>query len=182
MSHNFSTLLEFEKLHNTRDLGGMKNSDGRSIVPGKLIRSGHLSKLPESDIIKLQEMIDTIVDFRSDEELEENPDVIFPNVTYRRFLLVDSTSAGISREQKAMQELVKSIINKPEEAKKYMCGMYRSLALSEGISLQYAAFIRLLLEDHEKAVLWHCTAGKDRAGIASVIVEEILGIPREDTM
>ena len=79
MSHNFSTLLEFEKLHNTRDLGGMKNSDGRSIVPGKLIRSGHLSKLPESDIIKLQEMIDTIVDFRSDEELEENPDVIFPN-------------------------------------------------------------------------------------------------------
>ncbi len=58
--------------------------------------------------------------------------------------------------------------------------MYRSLALSEGISTQYAAFIRLLLEEHEKAVLWHCTAGKDRAGIASVIVEEILGIPRED--
>ncbi len=180
MNHNFSTLLEFEKLHNTRDLGGMKNSDGRSIVPGKLIRSGHLSKLPESDIVKLHEMIDTIVDFRSDEELGENPDVIFPDVSYRRLLLVDSTSAGISREQKAMQELVKSIINKPAEAKKYMCGMYRSLALSERISLQYAALIRLLLENHEKAVLWHCTAGKDRAGIASVIVEEILGIPRED--
>ena len=28
-------------------------------------------------------------------------------------------------------------------------------------------------------MLWHCTAGKDRAGTAAVIIEEILGIPRE---
>ena len=27
--------------------------------------------------------------------------------------------------------------------------------------------------------MWHCTAGKDRAGFASVIIEEILGVDRE---
>ena len=180
MSQNFSTLLDFEKLHNTRDLGGMQNAEGRKIVSGKLIRSGHLSKLPESDIQKLREMIDTVVDFRSDEERQENPDIVMDGVTYRHFLLSDAVNAGISREQKAMKQLVKEMLDKPEDAKKYICNMYRSMAESESIRRQYAAFIRLLLEDHEKAVLWHCTAGKDRAGIAAVIAEEILGVPRED--
>lgn len=180
MSQNFSTLLDFEKLHNTRDLGGMQNAEGRKIVSGKLIRSGHLSKLPESDSQKLREMIDTVVDFRSDEERRENPDIILDGISYRHFLLEDAVNAGISREQNAMRELVKEMLDKPEDAKKYICNMYRSMAESESIRKQYAAFIRLLLDDHEKAVLWHCTAGKDRAGIAAVITEEILGVSRED--
>lgn len=180
MEQNHSTLLNFEKLHNTRDLGGMKNADGKTIVPGKLIRSGHLARLPESDISKLSELVGTIVDFRTEDEQNENPDVILPGVSYHTFLIVDSDSAGISREQGAMKELVKRVIDKPADAKKYMCDLYRSMAESDVISARYSDFIRLLLEDSERAVLWHCTAGKDRAGIASVIVEELLGVPRED--
>ena len=29
-------------------------------------------------------------------------------------------------------------------------------------------------------MLWHCTAGKDRAGFASVLVQELLGVDRDD--
>ena len=32
----------------------------------------------------------------------------------------------------------------------------------------------------ESATVEHCTAGKDRAGFGSVIVEELLGVSRED--
>ena len=40
-----SRKIEFEKLLNTRDLGGMTGSDGRKIKPGKLYRkpSGRLA-------------------------------------------------------------------------------------------------------------------------------------------
>ena len=38
----------------------------------------------------------------------------------------------------------------------------------------------MLIDGNDKTFLWHCTAGKDRAGIASVIVEEILGCSRKD--
>ena len=38
----------------------------------------------------------------------------------------------------------------------------------------------LLLTNNYKAILWHCTAGKDRAGLATILVLECLGIPRED--
>lgn len=37
-----------------------------------------------------------------------------------------------------------------------------------------------LLQNTQKAVLWHCTAGKDRAGIAAALIEEILGVSRKD--
>ena len=40
---NTSKQLSFEKLHNIRDLGGMRTADGRRIVSGRLIRCGNLS-------------------------------------------------------------------------------------------------------------------------------------------
>ena len=45
---------------------------------------------------------------------------------------------------------------------------------------EYKKFLQVLRQPHEKAVLWHCTAGKDRAGIGAVLIEEILGVPREE--
>ena len=43
----------------------------------------------------------------------------------------------------------------------------------------YRQFVDLLLDGREKAILWHCTAGKDRAGFAAAIVLEMLGVDRE---
>ena len=40
-----SQRIEFEKLLNTRDLGGMMAADGRKIKTGKLYRSGHLLQI-----------------------------------------------------------------------------------------------------------------------------------------
>ena len=60
-----------------------------------------------------------------------------------------------------------------------MCGIYRSLVMSDFALKQYGRFVHCLIEPHEKAVLWHCTAGKDRAGMATAIVLEALGVPRE---
>ena len=48
-----SKRIEFETLNNTRDLGGMRTEDGRTIVSGKLIRSGHLYGASVNDIARL---------------------------------------------------------------------------------------------------------------------------------
>ena len=173
-----SRLLSFEKLHNIRDLGGMETASGRVIRSGRLIRSGHLSSLAEADAQKLAPLIDTIVDFRTDLEHDRQPDAEFEGVENYHISIVDSLTAGISREEKSDQMLFMKYLAKPEEAKVYMSRMYRGL-VSEFTMSRYEKFIRILLEPHERAVLWHCTAGKDRAGIASVLVEEILGVPEE---
>ena len=169
--------IDFKNLHNTRDLGGMRAADGRTIRHERLFRSGHLSGLDPSDSDTIQSLVRTVIDFRTDGERREQEDTGMPGVENIHIPVVASLTAGISREKKADREVFQSLLLKPEEARSYMCGMYR--AFTDDFSVrQYARFIRILA-DAEEGVLWHCTAGKDRAGIASVIVEEILGIPRE---
>ena len=173
-----STLIKFEKLANARDLGGMKTADGRQIKHGRLIRSEQLVGLTPSDKAKLEGLLDTVVDFRNTEEATDQPDCDLTGVKHIANSILESFTAGVSREEKSDEELVGNLVLNPEGAKDYMRSMYRNF-LSDYCISSYSRFIKILLENHEKAVLWHCSAGKDRAGVGAVIIEEILGIPRE---
>ena len=175
-----SRRLDIKELHNIRDLGGERTKEGKSIISGKLIRSGKLEKVPEKEVDRLEEMVGTVIDFRSYGEHAREPDVVIPGVEYHHLPIVEDQTPGITREGEADQDFFGKLLNQPEKAKEYMCDLYRDFVLSDFSIAQYARFVRILLEHHDKAVLWHCTAGKDRAGMASVIVEEILGLPRED--
>ena len=173
-----SRIIPFQTLHNIRDLGGMAAAGGKMIRPGKLIRSGHLSKLSSSDIRQMQELVDTIVDLRSDKERQENPDVVIEGVSIVNIPILDQLTAGVTREKEADQSIIQQFLTEPEDAKEYMCRMYRNFVQDQAV-LSYRRFLDCLLAGGEKAVLWHCTAGKDRAGIAAVHVEEILRVPKE---
>ena len=161
-----------------RDLGGMKTTDEHTICSGLLFRSGHLSDLTTGDIETLSGIIRTVIDFRSDAERKQQPDMQIPGVENIHIPIVDSLTAGISREKEADQNLFQELLLKPAEAKAYMCGMYRAFTSDAAVS-QYKRFLNVLLEGNGP-FLWHCTAGKDRVGIASAIVEEILGVGRQD--
>ena len=174
----FSRKLNYKSLPNIRDLGGMRTDDGRQIKSGKLIRSGHLSRMPEDEVSALAGLVGAVIDFRSDGERIENPDALLADAEYYHFPVVQSLTPGVSREEESDRRAISQLLFTPEEAKNYMVEMYRSLASDYAVA-QYAEFVRLLLQGNKKTMLWHCTAGKDRAGTAAVIIEEILGIPRE---
>lgn len=174
-----STLLAFDQLHNIRDLGGEQTMDGRKIISGRLIRCGHLAELSEEDRTKLTTLVDTIVDLRTAGERDEKPDLKIEGTAYHHIPIMDSLTAGITREEEADQNVFTRLLLKPKEAKEYMCEMYRAFARNDQAISQYSKFLQLLMEPHARAVLWHCTAGKDRAGIGAAILEEILGVPRE---
>ncbi len=176
-----SRLLNFEKLNNIRDLGGEKTLDGRVISPGKLIRCGHLADISEEDIRKLEELTDTIVDFRSEGEHARQPDRVIPGTSSHHLPIVDTQAAGITREAQDV-DLFTRMIGHPQQAKEYMCGLYKNFIMSDYSVSRYREFVDLVRENHDKAVLWHCTAGKDRAGMGAVILEEILGVSREEIM
>ena len=74
--------LPFTGAHNFRDLGGYKTQDGRTVKWGKVYRSDNLHSLTDEDVdymIRLN--IKSVVDFRSDEEREDEPDRLTPNMT-----------------------------------------------------------------------------------------------------
>ena len=174
----FSKKLEYRSLPNIRDLGGMRTKDGRQIAPGKLIRCGHLSGLSGRELSDLADLVGVVIDFRSDGERSENPDAQIADAIYYHNPVVESLTPGVSREASADRHAIEQLLLKPEEATQYMTEMCRALT-GDYATAKYASFIRILQKGHKKALLWHCTAGKDRAGVASVIVEELLGVPRE---
>ena len=178
---SLSKLLNFEKLHNIRDIGGMSIKSGSLIKSGCFFRSGQLADISQNDSDKLKNMVDTIIDFRSDKERQEKQDVIPEGVSYIHLPIVDSLTAGVTRDKESDKNIIEKLAVKPEEAKKYMCLMYRGFTEESAVS-HYAEFIRLLKDAEDKSFLWHCTAGKDRAGIGSAIIEEILGCSREDVI
>lgn len=174
-----SRLLPFESLLNTRDLGGMPAAHGRRIRPGLLIRSGALAAASAHDREILAGLVGTVVDFRTEKERAEVPDPAIPGVRTAALPVIESLSAGVTREKDADEEAMRILVRSASTAKEYMCRIYGEFVTAGAALAGYGAFVRLLLERKDRAVLWHCTAGKDRAGFASVIVEEILGVDRE---
>ena len=175
-----SRKIEFEKLLNTRDLGGMSAAGGRKILPGKLVRSGQLGFASAGDLEKLSGLIEVSVDFRSDRECEERPEPPIPGVRYCHIPILDTRVKGVTRDEDSYEEVRKNMLNEAELSRKYMCRVYEDFATNEYCISRYEEFIRMLFEKRERAVLWHCTAGKDRAGFGTVIVQELLGVSREE--
>ena len=74
--------LPFTGAHNFRDLGGYKTEDGRTVKWGKIYRSDNLHSLTDEDLKYMKRLnIKSVVDFRSVEERESEPDKLNPNMT-----------------------------------------------------------------------------------------------------
>lgn len=170
--------IELEKLNNTRDLCDICLPDGR-IRPGRLIRSGMLGIGSEADICWLGDNVSTVIDFRSPAERREVPDPALEGVKNYHFPIIEDLAAGVSRDEASDEEAVDMMMSDPDAAVSYMCGMYEGFVVPEVARRGYEAFVRKLFESPDEAVLWHCTAGKDRAGFATAIALEMLGAERE---
>ena len=190
--------IELEGLANTRDLGGIKTRDGRSIRPKMLLRSGALSGATEHDAAALidEYRLAKVLDFRTEEERLKSPDPedLFDGVKFVDIPILNTQALGITREG-GIKGLLKAVKTSEKNPADLMIEIYPSMLLDETSSKGYAQFFDELLEnespvgadpvaeDEESAqpgsVLWHCSAGKDRAGLAAVLLLHVLGVPYE---
>ena len=183
-----SKRIEFERLSNTRDLGGMSASDGRRVRDGLLYRSEQLFFASQADRDKLGAMnIGKVFDFRSALEREEKPDPPIAGAVNVHLPIIEDVRTGITRGSEGnarMVDLVMSGQATEELVDGHMRNMYQKFVTDPFAHRQYARFVDETVAEAEqgKAVLWHCTAGKDRAGFATAIMLEALGVPREDIM
>jgi len=174
---------ELEKVENCRDLGGIVTKEGYRIKNNVLFRAGLLSSATENDKEALRNMgIKAIVDFRSLEEVGEKPDIVIEGVDNYNLLVNEEDMPGVSRKEKDkdhfVERVVKASMQNTNYFKEFMVECYRKLIRSEYSSGIYRQFLDLLLEEKYDKILWHCTAGKDRTGVAAIFVLEILNVDR----
>lgn len=171
--------LKLKKLDNTRDLGGLPAADGKTIRYNKLIRSGKLYKLPDKTVAALkQKGLTTILDLRIFTEREQRPDTVIEGVTYVHLPVLCTATPGITREKSMTRTMaIESRRIKKEfgNADNYMLAMYKMVLFSEEPISQLRQCLRYII-DNDGCILWHCSGGKDRAGIISMLVESLLGV------
>lgn len=181
--------IYLEGLYNTRDLGGIRTMDGRQILPGRLIRSGTLYEAVPGDIAILVHRynLGTVVDFRTATERSQKPDPEIEGVINIFNPILDEETVGITFGEKeetgktkpdalaGMLEHAAALGDRPQV---YIDQLYEDLVLNDYASAQYGRFFDILLEADERAVLWHCTAGKDRVGVGTALLLTALGVDR----
>lgn len=174
--------IKLKKLDNTRDLGGFLTESGKTIKHGKLIRSGRLYKLPKSTVKSLEQMgISTIIDMRMDVERQEYPSTQIDGAKLVLLPLVCTATTGITHTKsmaRTMFEESKRIKTEFGSADNYMQSVYHVLLFDEDSRARLRKFFDLVIAD-ENCVLWHCSAGKDRTGIAAMLLEFVLGVDEQ---
>ena len=189
---NTSRKIDFEGLANVRDLGSMVTADGRKIRSGMLYRSGALFSATEKDKEVLSSMnLRRVYDFREEDDRANRPDPEIPGCTNLWIPILPAREVGVEHGEDAQAELVRrfqGLIADPEKSKESMADVYRKFVREEYCRKQYSTFLKDLLAQareaeesgEQPAFLWHCAAGKDRAGFGSVLLQEIFGVKRGD--
>lgn len=167
---------------NLRDVGGMPRTDGGTIASGVLLRSAALDRLTPDGLAALAAgPVGTIVDFRTDAERHAAPDRL---PTERPFHVVDlplTPGAATGLRPSSIREVDPEVVRAALAALPSLGGLYIGLLGDDDGEDAFAEVARLVAEASgpHPAVLLHCTAGKDRTGVATALLLEVAGASRE---
>jgi len=164
---------------NTRDIGGYLTGDMSQLRWGEIFRSDELSRLTASDFQKLEAMgLKTVIDLRTTKEHDESPtrwQGDHPPRFYN-FPVGDSNDEWFS----AQRSMMKKNRFTQEQALVHMVAGYRLFA-DEGTA-SFRKMMEVVLDESNWPLLIHCSAGKDRSGIAVALIMEALGVDHETIM
>ena len=163
--------LPFTGAHNFRDLGGYKTSDGKTVKWGKVYRSDNLHSLTDEDLKYMERLnIKSVVDFRSDEERNEEPDRLTPDMT-PILLPIKFEPEGVT--ENLTRDLTFGNLDSSNLLRDF------NIILVKEFTEEYREFFRHIVDNGGEPFVLHCTAGKDRAGFGSAMILTVLGVPRE---
>ena len=155
-----------------KDLGGIKNKEGKTIKENQLIRSSSLYKLRKKEINLLKNHhLSKVIDLRTTAEKEEKEDTIIEGVTYLHLPIFKEQRIGITRENdKEKLKNLDNLKNLPDISE-----LYKIMVTEEYSISQIKTIIHEILETNS-CTLFHCTAGKDRTGVITMLLLSILDV------
>jgi protein-tyrosine phosphatase len=163
-------ILHLPSGHNFRDIGGYTARDGRIVKWRQVFRSGYMSRIAGEDAAQLHALgIDTICDLRANDERAERPTVWH----------VGSQTELWSRDHEFSAGSLAELANRPDlmasQTRESMFEIYRALPYEQTGSYR-ELFSRIA--NGRVPILFNCSAGKDRTGLATALILSILGVPR----
>ena len=158
--------IEFERLHNFRDVGGYRTRDGRSVHWRTLYRSDSLSKLAGADLARFRQLgVRTVIDLRYPWEIEA------------RGRIPDGTGATYHNLCIEHRPYDQAALGPDVETARYLADRYAEVAADGVRELRQALQV---IAYGAAPIVVHCSAGKDRTGLLVALVLSLLGVSDED--
>ena len=168
---------------NLRDIGG---KDG--VPKGLLLRSGKLSVLSKDECVQLcmKYGIRCVIDLRTPVESVEFPDPLPEGVEYLQIPLLKDAAVGITHETGSdPMTIIRNLRRHPEKLLEMMPdfkALYKDIVTDEYSRSQLDKVVYIMRQNADNGIctLCHCTAGKDRTGIASMALLKSYGVSNEE--
>ncbi len=155
-------ILRWEALLNARDLGGLPAAGG-VLARGALVRSDSLARLnPTGRAAMIAHGVRTVVDMRTPSEVAARPDPI-------------DGSDGVAYLHVPQQTEVEwKAAGAP-----HLDRLTFDLAMLELCGARFAQVVAAIADAVVGGVLIHCEVGKDRTGLMTMLLLDLVGTPHE---
>jgi protein-tyrosine phosphatase len=161
--------LDWDGCLNVRDLGGHRTEDGDETRYGAVVRADSIRQLTHAGWMSAVDYgVRTIVDLRTDVELEADPPAELPvDVVHVSFF---------DDDEEAFAEVEAVAASAPDYA---TATREVYLFFLEHFRRNVAAAIAAVAHAPEGAVVVHCMGGKDRTGLVTAFLLHIAGVDDE---
>jgi protein-tyrosine phosphatase len=168
---NHERRLQWDGCLNVRDLGGFTTRDGRRTRTGALVRMENPAHLSAEGLqAMLAHGVTTVIDLRYPMEIKHYPHLTEAIQTH------NIENAPLIVNIPLLDEG-----NRPEDDEAFTRSRDEWHArVIDTAGNAVAAIMRTIAHADPGAVVVHCAAGKDRTGIVSALVLDLVGVPRAD--
>lgn len=176
--------INFERVLNARQMGGIVGAEGRKVRNNYLVRCGTLAKASDIDMDQFRFLYRarTIIDFRTDFERELAPDRKVLDAEYYSLPVSDANGELWMDLLDVPGDPIDALIqfSKTDRGHTMTKTMYQMTLNEPACQKSYARFFDILIErGKEGSIFWHCTQGKDRTGLAAMMLLTALGVDQK---
>ena len=164
--------IEVPGTFNFRDVGGYTTGDGGAVATGRLYRADGLGRLGEPGVRMLRDLgITSVIDLREELEVTNIPDALeglgarythLPLLGNRYYPLDTSIPDRIVLDPPTLPSLYAAII--------------------DTAGTRFVDVITEVSRVEDDAVVFHCSAGKDRTGLTAAFLLTLLGVDRDTVL
>ena len=160
-------LLKVESMTNVRDLGGYETQNGYYTKSHKFVRSTNPGNLSKDEKEYLYDYgIRVQVDLRSDFEVDQQPSALkgYKDIEYYNINLLQSKNLNVL----------------PSEVRNYhdLSGFY--VFMLESNKEQFRQVFDIFYDHPYDAIMFNCSAGKDRTGVIAALLMDLAGCHEYD--
>jgi protein-tyrosine phosphatase len=160
-------ILKLQGAANFRDLGGYQNANGQSVKWGLVYRSEALGYLTDNDLSHLSNLgLRLVCDLRTPGEITALPDRVPQTAQWK---------ATPAQEGDFDTSMLPTLLFNRKIIPELMRMSYPKLLADN--PQRFGAVLTCFANPQNLPAVFHCTAGKDRAGLVAALLLGLLGVP-----